>query len=174
MKYLEYRYWELDIKKNYSEEEIISKFNELFRNELAREGSTDCGFNPYKGIGYMTISYNESDGNFVIKDQYGYITCFFLGLYAVRSGGRKLALNQKARGFFANYFKFVEKEDDTYVFVTSIINGKCKLNENVRRMINILYLRQQPICENFNRKKVIFPDYTDEERIEIIKECRKY
>lgn len=40
----------------------------------------------------------------------------------------------------------------------------------IRRMINILYLRQQPICENFDRKEFMFIDYKDDEREEIIRE----
>lgn len=173
MKYLHFGYWKLNIEKQYSEDEIISKFNDLFRNELVREGLTNFGINPYKGIGYMTLSFDEKDGNFNVNDKYGYMTCFYLGLNKTFNG-KKLALNKKIHGFNSNYFNFVEKEDSTYVFLSSIVSGECKMTPNIRRMINILYLRQQPICESYDHKKVMFFDYSDEERKEIMKECLKY
>lgn len=173
MKYLQFGFWKINNQKQYDEDEIILKFNDLFRNELAREGLTNFGINPYKGIGYMTLTFDKKEGCFFVDDKYGYMTCFYLGLYK-NHGAKKLALNKKAHGFYANYFKYVEKEDENYVFLSSIINEECKLTPNIKRMINILYLRQQPICENFDRKEFMFIDYKDDEREEIIRECQKY
>ena len=173
MKYLDLRYWHIKETKLFTEEEIISKFNDLFKNELAREGTSDYAFNPYKGIGYMTLSFDKKTKKFIVDDKCGYMTCFYSGIND-SINGKKLALNKNIHGFNSNYFKFVNKEDDEFVFVRSVVEGKCKFTPNIRRLINALYLRQQPICEQFKRREVMFLDYSDEEKEEIIKESQRY
>lgn len=173
IKYLQLGNWRIINEKKYSENEILTKFNDLFRNELAREGNSNFAFNPYKGIGYMSLSFNSDDGTYFVKDDYGYLTCFYVGI-CKGIGNKKLGLNKKIHGFYSNYFKFVDKEDEDYVFLTSIINGNCESTPNVIRMINILFLRQQPIYEEFNKKITIFRDYDVAEKEEILRECHKY
>ena len=165
--------WEIKRSpKNYSEDDIITKFNDLFKNELVREASYKVGFNPYKGIGYISVYLKDDKERFEIIDDYGYVSCFYEGIYK-RKGKKKLCLNTKAHGFNANYFKFLDKENDEYVSVESIIEGKRVGNPNIRRLINIMFMRLQPYWETFDKEQISFADYTDEEKLEIKDLCRK-
>ena len=174
MKYLQYGHWKLNNNQLYSEDEIISKFNDLFLNELVREGNAFQGINPYKGMGYMRLLYSKSDNTFIVEDDLGYMRSYYLGLFE-NINGKKLALNKNIHGLDVNYFKYIDKEDKDFVFVSSIINDQCKeITPNIIRMIRILFLRQQPICEFFKRKETMFADYTKTEKEQILKECQKH
>ena len=176
MKYIQAGMWILEIGNTQinTEEEVIQKYNDLFKNELAREGTSNYAFNPLKGIGYMEVRLSKNKGQMIVIDKYRYLSAFFEGIYG-KFGDRKLALNINVHGFNGDYFKYVDKEDDNYVFIEHIVNGiHGELSPNVKRMINILYMRQQPYCEKFSKKEIMFCDYGEEEREAMIQECHKY
>ena len=176
MRYIQAGMWIIEIKDNpvNTEKEVIDKFNDLYKNELAREGTSNYAFNPLKGIGYMEVKLLKDKKSMIVVDNYRYLSAFLEGIYG-SFGKRKLAFNKKLHGFNGEYFKYVEKEDDDYVFVERIANGIYgELSPNIKRMINILFMRQQPFCEKFEKKDVMFWDYDESERKAIIEECHKY
>ena len=157
-----------------SEEETIRMFSDLYRNELVREANYESEINPYNGIGYISIHISGGDKECLLaKDDYGYLCCYWEGIYG-SFGKRKLGFNKKLHGFNGEYFKYIEKEDEDYIFVSSIVNGRVDRAPNVKRLINALFLRPQPYIEQYDRKDLMFWDYSESEKDEILKECRKY
>lgn len=174
MRYLEMNIWSIKVSnpKYYnSEEEIIKKFNDLYKNELVREGNSDLDINPYKGVGEITI--HSVGTTFTANDYYGYLACYWRGIYG-NIGKKKLGFAMCLRGFDKEYFKFIENEDDDYIFVESVVNGKNIHYPNVRRLINALFMRPQPYFECFDQREFAFWEYSPSERKEMIKECKKY
>ena len=170
MKYIQTEYWKLEKTKVHSEDEIIERFNDLFKNELVREAKPNAPHNPYKGIGYIVVSRLE-DGSFIVKDDHDYLSSYYIGIY----GGKDeiLCLNLKAKGLNTSYFKFT-KESDDYIPIIKIIRGVSTSNQNIIRLINILFMREQPYFENYDRKDIAFNDYSKEEKELIINQCKAY
>lgn len=177
MRYLELNIWIMTVhsqRYSDSEEEVIKKFSDLFKNELIREGTSDLDVNPYKGIGYISVHISGDDKEcLLVKDDYGYLVCYWQGIYG-SFGKRKLGFNKNLHGFNAAYFKYIEKEDGDYIFVSSIVNERVDRTPNVKRLINALFMRPQPFVEQYDKKDLIFWDYSESEKKEIIAECHKY
>ena len=176
MRYVEMNIWIIktfDLKNLVYEEEIIKKFNDLYKNELVREGNGGYEINPYRGIGYISVHICGEKDSFIVKDNYGYLSCYHEGIYGSFSK-RKLAFNKKLHGFNKEYFKFIEKEDDEYIFVENVVSGTVERSPNIKRLINALFLRPQPYVEQFDQKDIMFWDYSIDEKRMILEECHKY
>lgn len=177
MRYIEMNIWMISVheqKYEDTEEEVIQKFTDLFKNELIREGSSEIDINPYKGIGYISIHLCDGEkGRLLARDNYGYLQCYWQGIYG-SFGKRKLGFNRKLHGFNGEYFKYIEKEDDDYIFVSSVVNRRMDQSPNVKRLINALFMRPQPFVEQYSKKDMMFWDYSESEKKEILKECYKY
>ena len=174
--YLESGFWDLNRVDNViTERMIIDKFNDLFRNEFIREyaGGKGYGYNPYKGIGNITVFLNEDKETYTVIDTYNYLTCFYKGINS-DINGKKLCLDLKAKGFYCDYFEYRTNEDKNHIFVINVIEGKCPVNQNVRRLISILFTRLQPYLRSYDLKDAMFSEYSELEKEEMIKNCKEY
>ncbi len=182
--YVKNNIWKVKEKEDYkpNPEIIRDKFEALFQHELLREFN-DCNHSIsglYAQVGTITVFVNPDKHEFNVSDNYNNLMSIYNGIYN-SFDGKKLCLNTKRRGFkwsyhpFERYFVFREEEDDTFVFVESIVNGTCKSNApNVRRLISLLFSRSFNYLESTNPEAFMFMDYSDEEKEEIIKECEQY
>lgn len=174
MKYLETGLWKIESKAIIIEQEIVERFTELFRNELVREAINDFSVNPYSGIPYMSLTLSEDKTRYFINDQYGFLTQIYEGIFGSIKG-RKLCLNIHQKGFSSEYFKYLDKEDDNYVFIEKIIKpGFETITPNIERFINIIFARRQPVFEVFNRRKIQFREYSETERKQILKDAHEH
>ena len=153
---------------------ILNRFNSLFKDELKREANTGLGHgnNPYDGIGNIYVSLNSDRKSFLVEDIYKYLPVFYSGIYE-EIDGKMLCLNIKEQGLNKNYFEYRNKETKEWISIKSIVNGNAPINTNVQRMINILFNRQLPFFAKYRSKDILFIDYSDKERKEILEELFK-
>lgn len=176
--------WEVEKKNDCVEDPecIRSRFEDLFFNELVREynDATHLIYGLYNQVGTIAVFINPQKHEFHVNDNYNNLLSIYHGIYK-EFDGKKLCLNTKKHGFNNSfdkengYFKFLEKEDDSFVSVKSIVDGNCKIKApNVRRMISILFARPFNYLESINPETFMFMDYSEEEKEEIIKNCEQY
>ena len=152
---------------------IIDRFNELFRNELKRENNLGYGFgnNPYEGIGNIYVSLNKDRKTFSVEDTYKYLSCYYTAIYE-EIDEKVLCLNINAHGLNENYFEYRTKETKEWISIKSIVSGVAPINTNVKRMINILLVRQLPFFIKYSLKEIMFIDYNDKEKAKIFEELQ--
>lgn len=175
MRYVQCGIWVLKSNPSaISEKEVIEKFDALYKNELVREANDNPSINPYKGIGHISVHPVEGKDYMGVVDNNHYLSTFYNGIYG-SFANRRLCFNKNLHGFNGEYFKYLEKEDGDYIFMERIANGSVvNSTPNIKRLINILFMRQQPFYESFSRKDIAFLDYNELERKAILDECRKY
>ena len=176
--------WEVEKKNDCVEDPecIRSRFEDLFFNELVREynDATHLIYGLYNQVGTIAVFINPQKHEFHVNDNYNNLLSIYNGIYK-EFDGKKLCLNTKKHGFNNSfdkengYFKFLEKENESFVSVKSIVDGTCKIKApNVRRMISILFARPFNYLESINPETFMFMDYSEEEKEEIIKNCEQY
>lgn len=155
-------------------ESIRSKFQDIFKNELAREYN-ECAhlmLGVYSQFGPLTVFVNTQEHKFKVIDNYNILLSIYNGIYGVFDG-KILCLNTKHHGYNGRYFEYKDKEDDDYVSIYSIVTGECKnTSPNVRRMISILFSRPFRYIENVNPEDFMFMDYSEEEKESTIKDIK--
>lgn len=158
-------------------EYIKEKYELLFKNELCREYNDATEHRMpglYKHIGSFLCWIDIEEMRTIIFDNYNVLQPLYNGIYK-SFDNKKLCLDIKAKGFDSSYFSYQEKEDDRYIFLESIVEGKCKNNApNVRRMISILFSRQFEYKENINPIQFMFMDYSEIEKKKMKKDCELY
>ena len=157
-----------------NEEQLtIDRFTELFRNELKRENNLGYGLgnNPYQGIGNIYVSLDTDKKTFLVEDIYKYLSCYYSAIYE-EIEGKVLCLNINEHGLNGNYFEYRNKETKEWASIKSIINGNAPANTNVKRMINILCIRELPFFVKYTSREIMFIDYNDEEKAKILEELQ--
>lgn len=168
--------WEVKFNVRTTKDEVIRHLNRLFKGELERELRIGLGNNPYrfKSIPPIEVQKEKSNQSFQIsKDYDGFIAALMSALDG-ETGGDKLCFNIKNRGFDCEYFCFRTAGDKSHIEMKSIIDGtyifKDYPNQNVRRLLCMLFEREYPIIKmwlprpGIENDDDILVDYPDEER----------
>ena len=179
--YMKTGIWEIQTENDYHKDPdlVINKFEELFKNEIAREvnDGVHSMFNVHKHIGTISVRINPETISYKVYDNYNTLMCIYNGIYG-EFDGLKLCLDTKAHGFSSadvRYFKFCEIEDDRFVSIKSIVLGTTKnKSPNARRMISILFSRPFQYSESTNPEQKMLMDYSEEEKAVIFQECLNY
>ena len=165
--------WKLkfDLEKN--EELLIKTWDNLFKGELEREIRTQLGKNPYhfRFIPPMEINMNSDFSYSIGKDYGGFISSLINGLKGIN--GKKLYFKYKNHGFNTNYFALLKNGLDDYLEVNRLFSGEYLFdefpNQNIRRLIGMLFERDYPIIKQWDNDKDILVDYSKEERKAMLK-----
>ena len=131
-------------------------------------------------IGSIAVFINKNNASFIVKDNFNNLSCYISGIYK-EFDGKRLASNIHKKGYYKHYtndegyFSFVDKEDNDFVFVKSIVKGKTKNKSlNINRLIRILFERSFVYLESLNPEEMMFLDYDSDEKESMIKECELY
>ena len=174
-----------DIKSD--KETILRHFNRIFKGELEREIRIGLGNNPYrfKSIPPIEISKNKDNQSYeIINDYDGFVAALLVGL-SEEFDGEKLCFSWKNRGFDCGYFCFLKSGNKDNVEIDAIVKGKYQFNDfpnqNIRRLISILFEREFPIVKMWLPKPGIendddiLVDYPSDERKEMLQyKYKKY
>ena len=173
--YVKNKIWQVDKNNNYAEdgEVVVNKYNDLFKRELERECNDSLHFmaNQYKHLGTISVFIKPDEFVFNVSDCYNNLLCYYNGIYKTFNE-KMVCLDTEARGYNAKYFVLCE-ENDRYVSLKSIVEGNAKRCPNVRRVISMLYARQWPYIENINPDDFMFMDYSEEEKEELVRDCKR-
>ena len=177
--YIRLGIWNVGTTNHYADDPdvVIGRYRDLFKNELMREYN-DCKHTVYglgNQIGTISVFINPDKNKFAVSDNYNNLMSFYNGVYK-EFDGMKLCIDTKAKGLdTTNYFKFLKEEDERYISIRSIVEGKCNNNSaNVRRIISIMFSRGFQYLESTNPEAYMFMDYDVDEKEKMIKECEDY
>lgn len=167
-----------DLKSN--KEDILRHFNRLFKGELEREIRIGLGNNPYrfKSIPPIEIGMDMEKYSYDIsKDYDGFVSALLLGLEE-EFEGEKLCFSLNNRGFDCGYFCFLKEGNKNNIELKLIVDGKYQFNDfpnqNIRRLISMLFEREYPIIKLWLPKPGIendvdvLVDYPSEERKDML------
>ena len=136
-----------------NKEDILRHFNRLFKGELEREIRIGLGNNPYrfKSIPPVEIGMDMKHYSYdIAKDYDGFVSALALGLEE-EFEGEKLCFSINNRGFDCSYFCFLKEGNKNNIELKLIIDGKYEFNDfpnqNIRRLISMLFEREYPIIK---------------------------
>ena len=142
--------------------------NRLFKGELEREIRTQLGNNPFhfRYIPPIEIIMNKDFSYEIIKDYNSFVSSLLLGFRGLN--GKKLYFKYKNHGFNTSYFALLKNDLDDYVEVGKLFNDNYLFNDfpnqNVRRLICMLFERDYPIIKQWDNSMDVLVDYSKEER----------
>jgi len=160
--------WKLKFDLDDNEELLIKTWDNLFKCELEREIRTQLGKNQYRFrlIPPMEIIMNKDFSYSISKDYGGFISSLINGIKGIN--GKKLYFKYKNRGFSTSYFALLKNGLEDYLEVDKLFSGEFLFsefpNQNVRRLIGMLFERDYPIIKQWDSEQDILVDYSKDER----------